>query len=73
MDPLQFMLDQGLNPQFLAMEGTRILDEKRHAAEMGYAGSEKADDAEDFDFDLIDGHNFPASAPAGGPTADCNC
>lgn len=62
MDPLQFMLDQGLNPQFLAMEGTRILDEKRHAAEMGYAGSETAEDAEDFDFDLIDGHKSQASS-----------
>lgn len=30
MDPLQFMLEQGLNPQFLAMEGSRIVDEKRH-------------------------------------------
>jgi CheY-like chemotaxis protein len=29
MDPLQFMLDQGLNPQFLALEGSRIQDEKR--------------------------------------------
>lgn len=28
MDPLQFMLDQGLNPQFLALEGSRILEEK---------------------------------------------
>jgi CheY-like chemotaxis protein len=62
MDPLQFMLDQGLNPQFLAMEGTRILDEKRHAAEMGYAGCETAEDTEDFDFDLIEGHNSPASS-----------
>ncbi len=33
MDPVQFMLDQGLNPQFLAMEGSRILDEKRHRGE----------------------------------------
>lgn len=32
-DPLQFMLDQGLNPQWLAMEGSRILDEKRHRGE----------------------------------------
>jgi len=56
MDPLQFMLDQGLNPQFLAMEGTRMLDEKRHAAEMGYAGVENLDrdDSVDFDFDLVD-------------------
>src|SRR5512146_1411584 len=34
MDPLQFMLDQGLNPQFLAMEGSRIIDERRHRGEM---------------------------------------
>jgi CheY-like chemotaxis protein len=33
LDPLQFMLDQGLNPQWLAMEGSRILDEKRHHGE----------------------------------------
>jgi CheY-like chemotaxis protein len=33
MDPLQFMLDQGINPQFLAMEGSRILDEMRHRGE----------------------------------------
>lgn len=26
-DPLQFTLDKGLNPQFLAMEGLRLLDE----------------------------------------------
>lgn len=54
MDPLQFMLDQGLNPQFLAMEGTRILDEKRHAAEMGFASTETLEDGTDFDFDLVD-------------------
>jgi hypothetical protein len=33
LDPLQFMLEQGLNPQWLAMEGSRILDEKRHRGE----------------------------------------
>src|SRR6266702_771956 len=55
MDPLQFMLDQGLNPQFLAMEGTRILDERRLAAESGFAESASSDDAADFDFDLLDG------------------
>ena len=47
MDPLQFMLDQGLNPQFLAMEGTRILDEKHHAAKIGFAGCDPSDDAAD--------------------------
>lgn len=33
LNPLQFMLDQGLNPQWLAMEGSRILDEMRHRGE----------------------------------------
>ena len=33
MDPMQFMLEQGLNPQFLAMEGSRIVDERRHRGE----------------------------------------
>lgn len=37
LDPLQFMLNQGLNPQFLAMEGSRLLDENIHAAEAGFA------------------------------------
>jgi CheY-like chemotaxis protein len=65
LDPLQFMLDQGLNPQFLAMEGTRILDEKRHAAEMGYV-SEGEGDPDNFDtdleFDLVDKpHSSPVS------------
>ncbi|QWV97959.1 DUF4388 domain-containing protein [Geomonas nitrogeniifigens] len=34
IDPVQFMPIQGLNPQFLAMEGSRILDEKRHRGEL---------------------------------------
>jgi CheY-like chemotaxis protein len=29
-DPMQFMLDQGINSQYLAIEGLRRLDEKRH-------------------------------------------
>jgi hypothetical protein len=33
LNPMQFMLDSGLNPQWLAMEGSRILDEKRHRGE----------------------------------------
>jgi CheY-like chemotaxis protein len=33
LNPLQFMLDSGLNPQWLAMEGSRIIDEKRHRGE----------------------------------------
>ena len=34
IDPLQFMLEQGINPQFLAMEGSRIIDEKRHRGDV---------------------------------------
>lgn len=34
MDPLQSLLKQGLNPQFLAMEGSRMIDEKRHRGEL---------------------------------------
>lgn len=60
MDPLQFMLDQGLNPQVLAMEGTRILDEKRHAAETGFAGADASDAAADLAFDLVDGSGISA-------------
>ena len=41
MDPLQFMLEQGLNPQYLAMEGSRIVDEKRH---MGTPLEEEVDE-----------------------------
>ncbi len=33
LNPLHFVLDNGLNPQWLAMEGSRLLDEKRHAGE----------------------------------------
>ncbi len=33
LNPLHFILNQGLNPQWLAMEGSRILDEKRHSGE----------------------------------------
>lgn len=29
-DPVQYLLEQGLSPQFLAMEGSRLLDEVRH-------------------------------------------
>lgn len=71
MDPLQFMLEQGLNPQFLAMEGSRIIDEMRHRGESpddGQSGpclSQPApsDDIDDFAFDLAE-PTPPAAAPA---------
>ncbi|HEY6839169.1 MAG TPA: response regulator [Geobacteraceae bacterium] len=60
MDPVQFMLDQGLNPQFLAMEGSRLLDERRHRGEIidEEMGEEEiaqptAEDHVDIDFDLV--------------------
>lgn len=33
LDPMQFMLDQGLNTQFLAMQGSRLIDEKQRKIE----------------------------------------
>lgn len=54
LDPLQFMLDQGLNPQFLAMEGSRLLDENLHAAEIGGAGREDDSGGVDINFNLVD-------------------
>ncbi len=33
INPLEFMLEQGLNPQFLALEGTRLIDEMRHGGD----------------------------------------
>ncbi|HET6419578.1 MAG TPA: response regulator [Geobacteraceae bacterium] len=69
LDPMQFKLEQGLNPQFLAIEGSRIIDEMRHRGEL-------ADDSEaagldgdplgpeeniDLAFDLL---QQPAEAPA---------
>lgn len=53
LDPLQFMLDQGLNPQFLAMEGTRILDEQRHSVKNGAAAEHGYNNIE-LNFDLVD-------------------
>lgn len=46
LNPLQFILDQGLNPQWLAMEGSRILDEKRHAGEPLEEGGHSVVDVE---------------------------
>jgi len=59
MDKVQFRLDQGLNPQFLAMEGSRIIDEQRHRGELTdddeplAASSMQPEESVDFAFDLI--------------------
>ncbi len=66
MDPLQFMLDQGLNPQFLAMEGSRIIDERRHRGELNDdeqpLGGQHTDESVDMAFDLLQAPS--AAAPA---------
>ncbi len=75
MDPLQFMLNQGLNPQFLAMEGSRIIDEQRHRGEspddeVSPEESAAAQDANvDFAFDLLQepAETAPASKPVAAP------
>jgi CheY-like chemotaxis protein len=51
-------LEQGLNPQFLAMEGSRILDERRHRGELPREDSLNVDDGSFLDtcdraFDLM--------------------
>jgi CheY-like chemotaxis protein len=81
-DPLQFILSQGLNPQFLAMEGSRIFDEMRyHQQHTGMVGPppevpdpsvESPDSGTitqrvDLAFDLLQG--AAASAAEGGEAA----
>src|SRR5512133_1015355 len=56
LDPLQFVLDQGINPQFLAMEGSRLLDENENEIETGTAVQESdRGDTGDIDFNLVAG------------------
>ena len=74
MDPLQFMLEQGINPQFLAMEGSRIMDEMRHREESsddarGGALPQQAShpaESDDFAFNFI---QAPETAAAPLPAA----
>jgi CheY-like chemotaxis protein len=60
MDPMQFMLEQGLNPQFLAMEGSRMIDERRHRGEdldddflPGETTADQPEESVDLAFDLL--------------------
>ena len=74
LDPLQFMLEQGLNPQFLAMEGSRLVDEMRHRGENPAEEFEENPEEQsahveenvDFAFDLLQQHEVGSdeSAPA---------
>ncbi|TLM61377.1 MAG: DUF4388 domain-containing protein [Deltaproteobacteria bacterium] len=68
LNPLQFMLDSGLNPQWLAMEGSRLIDEKRHRGE---DQEEHGESLVDLDSLLaeVKGETPPAPAAAGTPSA----
>ncbi|HWI41289.1 MAG TPA: DUF4388 domain-containing protein, partial [Verrucomicrobiae bacterium] len=82
LDPLQFMLEQGLNPQYLAMEGSRIIDEQRHRGEVPEEDQAAADANVDFAFDLLQApaeaapepspqpEPVPAEAPAPSPSEE---
>jgi len=70
LDPVQFMLQQGLNPQYLAMEGSRIIDEQRHRGEGAddeHGAPTAHDESVDFAFDLL--QDPPAAAPESAPAA----
>lgn len=43
MDPAQFVLDQGLNPQFLAMEKSRLQNLENNSADSGVAADHSPD------------------------------
>jgi len=68
LDPLQFMLNQGMNPQFLAMEGSRLLDEKIRAAESGIpSGNYDVHGGVDLEFNLTDVPGRRYSSPKSQP------
>ncbi|MDT8422181.1 MAG: response regulator [Desulfuromonadales bacterium] len=64
-NPLQFILDKGLNPQWLAMEGSRILDEKRHQG--GALEDEVVESKVDLGALLGDGDNDASAAVDSSP------
>jgi CheY-like chemotaxis protein len=57
--PLQFMLEQGLNPQWLAMEGSRLFDESRQRGE----SFEEPPDEPAFDTETFDTENLCDEIP----------
>jgi CheY-like chemotaxis protein len=70
LDPVQFMLNQGLNPQYLAMEGSRIIDEKRHRGETDeddLAPAAAPDPSFDLAFDLLQQEVPPSQEPQSPP------
>lgn len=70
MDPVQFMLNQGLNPQYLAMEGSRIIDERRHRGETDdddLVTPPASEPSLDLAFDLLQDTPAPAEEPGAPP------
>jgi CheY-like chemotaxis protein len=67
--PLQFILDQGLNPQWLAMEGSRILDEMRHRGE----SFEEQDPGPSLDLEKLLGEQSPVEPPARAMAVNADC
>ncbi|HTP66553.1 MAG TPA: response regulator [Geobacteraceae bacterium] len=67
MDPMQFLLEQGLNSQFLAIEGARIIDERHHLEEETCSALPVASEAPlpgeniDLSFNLLEPAGLPAT------------
>lgn len=61
LNPLHFMLDSGLNPQWLAMEGSRLYDEKRHRGDVTEEFGESRVSLDDL---LVDESGDEAAPPA---------
>jgi CheY-like chemotaxis protein len=76
MDPMQFSLDQGINPQYLAMEGSRLFDERRHRAkesDICNASSRENQSLEenaDIAFNLMDTQGHPEQAHSAAQTKE---
>lgn len=62
-DPDQYLLERGMNPQFLAIEGSRILDESRHRGEQ--AGFQENDETAEVDESCDRAFDLMQSAPVG--------
>lgn len=60
-DPDQYLLARGMNPQFLAIEGSRILDESRHRGEP--AGFQENDETAEVDESCDRAFDLMQSAP----------
>jgi len=60
-DPDQYLLERGMNPQFLAIEGSRILDESRHRGEQ--AGFQENDETAEVDESCDRAFDLMQSAP----------